>query len=346
MNRPDTPPETAANRAPLPASSSYRSFTRKAWAKLRAETPMTLSKTDVGLLTGIIEPVSIREVEEVYLPLTRLINLHVLAAETLHRETNLFLGKSEPKSPFIIGMAGSVAVGKSTMARLLRALLAKWDAHKSVALVPTDGFLWPNAELERRGLMQRKGFPESYDGKRLVRFLADVKSGREDVKAPVYSHFSYDIVPGETVTVSRPDILIIEGLNVLQPARQPDKSRPAQDRQPGRDTDDRFPFHDHLSYVSDFFDFSIYLDANEKQIESWYVERFMMLRHTAFRDPANYFHRYSKLNDRDAKKKACDLWRTINLVNLKENIANTRQRADLVLHKGADHAIERVLLRK
>ena len=349
MNKPDKrstklPPAINAGSSAHP---SWRSFTCKAWSKLRAETPMTLSETDVELLTGILEPVSMREVEEVYLPLTRLINLHALAAQTLHRETNLFLGKSEPKSPFIIVMAGSVAVGKSTMARILRALLAKWDAHKSVALVPTDGFLWPNAELERRGLMQRKGFPESYDARRLVRFLAEVKSGRANVKAPVYSHFTYDILPEQTVTVSRPDILIIEGLNVLQPARQADKSKSPDHPHQVDEGHEALPGSgEHLPYVSDFFDFSIYLDANEKQIESWYVERFMVLRQTAFRDPANYFHRYSKLSDSDATKKACDLWHTINLVNLKENIASTRQRADLVLHKGADHAVEQVLLRK
>jgi type I pantothenate kinase len=349
MNKPDKRPakKPPADKSKSSANSSYRTFTREAWSKLRAETPMTLSETDVELLTGILEPVSMREVEEVYLPLTRLINLHALSAQTLHRETNLFLGKSEPKPPFIIGMAGSVAVGKSTMARILRALLAKWDAHKSVALVPTDGFLWPNAELERRGLMQRKGFPESYDARRLVRFLAEVKSGRTNVKAPVYSHFTYDVLPDQSVTVSHPDILIIEGLNVLQPARQHEKSRDL-DHQQGHEHQTNDLLHDsgHLPYVSDFFDFSIYLDADEKQIESWYVERFLMLRQTAFRDPANYFHRYSKFNDKDAKLKACEIWRTINLANLRENIASTRQRADLVLHKGADHAIEQVLLRK
>ncbi len=344
MNRPDNtspPSKPAGNKKSRPVKSAYRSFDRKAWAKLRAETPMTLSEADVEQLTGMLEPVSMREVEEVYLPLTRLINLYAVAAETLHRETNLFLGKSERKPPFIIGMAGSVAVGKSTMARILRALLSKWDAHTSVALVPTDGFLWPNAELEKRGLMNKKGFPESYDGRRLVRFLADVKAGQADVKAPVYSHFTYDILPGKSVTVSRPDILIIEGLNVLQPARQVEKCKnPEHDRNSQRFLAEKLP------YVSDFFDFAIYLDAREKQIESWYIERFMMLRQTAFRDPANYFHRYSKLSPDDARQKALDLWTTINLVNLKDNIECTRQRADLILRKDANHAIEQVLLRK
>ena len=329
---PPTKPPALDN---LPASA-YRSFTRKEWAALRAEMPLTLSVSDVKQLTGLLEPVSMSEVEEVYLPLTRLINLYAVAAETLHRETNLFLQKAEPKPPFIIGMAGSVAVGKSTMARLLRALLAKWDAHAKVALVPTDGFLWPNAELKRRGLMHRKGFPESYHARSLVQFLAAIKQGQKHVNAPVYSHFSYDIIAGKTVTVSRPDILIIEGLNVLQPPRQPDKSRDSADILPAAP----------LPYVSDFFDFSIYLDAEEQLLERWYIERFMVLRQTAFRDPDNYFHPYSKLDDKQALQKARHIWRTINLVNLKDNIKNTRPRADLILHKGEGHAIDRVLLRK
>ena len=353
MNNPDKQPE---EKPPLQgagrsANASWRSFTRRDWSKLRAEAPMPLSKTDVELLTGMLEPVSVREVKEVYLPLARLINLHAVAAETLHRETNLFLAKSDPKPPFIIGMAGSVAVGKSTMARILRALLARWDDHKSVALVPTDGFLWPNAVLESRGLMKRKGFPESYDARRLVRFLADVKAGCKEVRAPVYSHFTYDVLPGETVTVSRPDILIIEGLNVLQPARQPDRSKTGRTPAKGKNTTgekhNAFPgIPGHLPYVSDFFDFSIYLDANEKQIENWYIERFMMLYETAFRDPENYFHRYSRLDKKAARQKAREIWRTINLVNLNENISATRQRADLILRKGADHAVEQVWLRK
>lgn len=328
-------PTENVRQKPRPAPSSYRSFTRRKWARLRAEMPMMLSQKDVEQLTGLLEPVSMREVEEVYLPLTRLINLHAVANETLHRETNLFLCKSDPKPPFIIGLAGSVAVGKSTMARILRALLSRWEAHKRVALVPTDGFLWPNAELERRGLMNRKGFPESYDGHRLVRFLADIKAGQANVPAPVYSHFSYDIVPDKHVIVDRPDILIIEGLNVLQPPRQPDREKNRKRRR-----------RDHLPYVSDYFDFSIYLDASQKQIENWYVERFMVLHETAFRDPGSYFHRYSHLDKNEARRKALHLWRTINLVNLRENIAATRQRANLVLRKGTDHAIEKILLRK
>jgi type I pantothenate kinase len=276
-----------------------------------------------------------REVEEIYLPLTRLINLYVVAAETLHRELNLFLGKSDRKAPFIIGLAGSVAVGKSTMARMLRALLSRWEFHPAVALVPTDGFLWPNAELERRGLMMRKGFPQSYDGKRLVQFLHDVKTGQEQVAAPVYSHLVYDIVPDRHEVVSRPDILIVEGLNVLQPARQPRSGLGRRTLTAGR-----------LPFVSDFFDFTIYLDADDALIERWYVERFLMLRQTAFRDPRSYFRRYSELSDSEAEDKALALWRGINLPNLKENIEHTRERADLILKKGADHAIEEVRLRR
>jgi type I pantothenate kinase len=319
---------------PTTFSSAYRSFDRAQWAALRAETPMVLTREDVEKLTGLLEPVSMREVEEIYLPLTRLLNLHVIAAATLHRETNLFLGKSEAKAPFIIGLAGSVAVGKSTMARMLAALLSRWIEHKHVALVPTDGFLWPNKELERRGLMNRKGFPESYDTRRLLQFLSDVKAGEKEVRAPVYSHFSYDIVPGEYVTVSQPDILIIEGLSVLQPASQPPRRG------------NKGPAGGHLPFVSDFFDFSIYLHAAEELIEKWYVERFMVLRETAFRDPASYFHRYSQLNEEEARAKAVELWRAINRPNLRDNIESTRQRANLVLCKGANHLIEQIYLRR
>ncbi len=345
---PDKAPDKALDKAsePPPSPSAYRSFTRTNWASLRAETPLTLELSDVKSLTGLLEPVSLLEVEEVYLPLTRLINLHAVASQNLHRETNLFLQKSAPKPPFIIGIAGSVAVGKSTLARILRALLAKWDCHNKVALVPTDGFLWPNAELERRGLMHRKGFPESYNARSLVRFLAAIKQGEANVEAPVYSHFNYDIVADQTVVVDRPDILILEGLNVLQPPRQADKRQTDKrqlDKNPHSKSLD--PLEPH-PYVSDFFDFSIYMDAHEEQLERWYIERFMVLRETAFQDPGNYFHRYSKLAKEEARQKALELWRTINLVNLKDNIRNTRPRADLILHKGKGHAINQVLLRK
>jgi type I pantothenate kinase len=336
-------PQPAANPAGRGAAGNgldrdttrYRLFSRAEWAALRAETPMTLSQADVERLTGLLEPVSMREVEEIYLPLTRLINLYVVAAESLHRELNLFLGKSDRKAPFIIGLAGSVAVGKSTMARMLRALLGNWDAHPAVALVPTDGFLWPNAELERRGLMMRKGFPQSYDGKRLVQFLHDIKTGQEEVAAPVYSHLVYDIVPDRSEVVRRPDILIVEGLNVLQPARQPRGGLGRRILADGR-----------LPYVSDFFDFTIYLDAGEDDLERWYVERFMMLRETAFRDPRSYFRRYAELSADAAMEQALSLWRGINLRNLKENIEHTRERADLILKKGTDHAIAEVRLRR
>ena len=335
-NGDDAPPFASGPTATGAASPSpYRSFSRADWAKLRNDMPMTLSEDTVEQLTGILEPVSMIEVEQVYLPLTRLINLHVVAAESLHREVNLFLRKSERQAPFIIGMAGSVAVGKSTMARILQALLARWDDHPNVALVPTDGFLLPNAELERRGLMNKKGFPKSYDARRLVKFLKDIKSGEERVRAPVYSHFSYDILPDRHVTVARPDILIVEGLNVLQPARQPRKflKKNGQPRQ-------------RLPYVSDFFDFTIYLDAETRLLEHWYLERFMKLRQTAFRDPASYFHRYSQLDAEETRARALELWRSINLVNLKEHIEHTKERADLILRKGEDHAIENIMLRK
>ncbi len=307
--------------------SPYRVFTREEWAQLRADTPMTLTERDLDQLSGVIERVSRDEVVDIYLPLSRLLNLYVAAAQELHSVTCRFLDKKDGKTPFIIGMAGSVAVGKSTMGRILRALLARWPHHPKVALVPTDGFLLPNAVLEERNLMNRKGFPESYDTRRLLQFLADVKSGRARVEAPVYSHFSYDILPGKTIVVDRPDILIVEGLNVLQPAKLPKDGRA-------------------IPFVSDFFDFSIYLDADSEVIGAWYVERFMRLRQTAFRDPASYFHRYSKLSNSEAIKKAESIWRNINLKNLMENILPTRQRADLILRKRADHAIETVALRK
>ena len=313
-------------RGPI-AFSPYRIFSREEWAKLRADTPMTLVPRDLEQLSGVIEYLSMSEVEQIYLPLSRLLNLHVAAAQELHAVTTKFLGRKDGRVPYILGIGGSPAVGKSTAARVLRALLARWPDHPRVDLITTDGFLYPNAELERRGLMNRKGFPESFDTARLLNFLHDVKSGKENVEAPVYSHFHYDIMPGQTNIVDRPDILIVEGLNVLQPARMPRDGTA-------------------IPFVSDFFNFSIYLDADAKVIEQWYITRFMRLRQIAFRDPAAYFHRYALLLPDEARAKALEIWCTINEKNLNENILPTRQRARLILRKGADHRIENVALRR
>ena len=307
--------------------SPYRYFSREQWAKLRADTPMTLVPRDLETLTGLIDELSIEEVEEVYLPLSRLLNLYVAASQELHTVTSRFLGRRDRRVPFIIGCAGSVAVGKSTTARVLKALLARWPDHPRVDLITTDGFLWPNRELEARGIMHRKGFPESFDTARLLNFLGDVKSGKSNVVAPVYSHFHYDIIPGQYVVVDRPDILIVEGLNVLQPARLPKGG-------------------EAIPFVSDFFNFSIYIDASPDVIAAWYLTRFMRLRQTAFRDPAAYFHRYAHLTNEEAEAKALDIWQTINFRNLEENILPTRQRARLILTKGTSHRVESVALRR
>lgn len=307
--------------------SPYRVFDRESWARLRADTPMTLAPNELEQLSGIIEELSVDEVEEIYLPMSRLLNLYVAAAQELHAVTTTFLGRKDVKVPFIIGVAGSVAVGKSTTARVLRALLARWPDHPRVDLITTDGFLYPNAELEKRGLMNRKGFPESFDTARLLNFLADVKSGKEIVEAPVYSHFHYDILPGQKTRIERPDILIVEGLNVLQAARLPSAG-------------------EAIPFVSDFFDFSIFIDADPTVIEDWYMERFMRLRSTAFRDPGAYFHRYASLTHDIARKRALELWRDINMKNLEENILPTRQRASLILRKTANHRVDSVALRK
>ncbi len=307
--------------------SPYRLFSRSDWARLRADTPMTLLPDELDQLSGIIEELSVEEVEQIYLPLSRLLNLYVAALQKLHAATTTFLGRSDNKVPFIIGVAGSVAVGKSTTARVLKALLARWPDHPRVDLVTTDGFLLPNAELQARGIMNRKGFPESFDTARLLTFLADVKSGKEFVEAPVYSHFHYDILSDQKAVFRRPDILIVEGLNVLQPARLPKDGA-------------------EIPFVSDFFDFSIYLDAEPAVIEEWYLERFMRLRSTAFRDPGAYFHKYAGMSPDEAKARALELWSMINLKNLEENILPTRQRARLILSKTADHRVESVALRK
>jgi type I pantothenate kinase len=307
--------------------SPYRHFTREEWARLRADTPMTLVPRDLETLSGLIEDLSMAEVEQIYLPLSRLLNLYVAASQDLHAVTSRFLGRKDRRVPFIIGCAGSVAVGKSTTARVLKALLARWPDHPRVDLITTDGFLLPNVELEARGIMHRKGFPESFDLPRLLNFLGGVKAGLERVAAPVYSHFHYDIVPGQEIAIERPDILIVEGLNVLQPARLPKDGQA-------------------IPFVSDFFDFSIYIDAEPAVIGQWYVTRFMRLRKTAFRDPAAYFHRYASLTDDEAEARALEIWGTINKVNLEENILPTRQRARLILRKGASHRIESVALRR
>ena len=309
------------------AFSPYALYMREEWAGLRADTPMPLTEAELENLSGLTERISTTEVVEIYLPLSRLLNFYVEAAQTLHGATEKFLRKGNSKMPFIIGLGGSVAAGKSTTARVLRALLARWPSHRRVDLVPTDGFLFPNAVLEERAMMERKGFPESYDLPKLLNFLAEVKSGQAPSEAPVYSHLVYDVLPDQKLIIEQPDIVVVEGLNVLQPAKLPKDG-------------------EAIPYVSDFFDFSIYIDAAEELVESWYVERFLRLRQTSFRDPASYFHRYASLSEEEARKTALSIWRTINLVNLTEHILPTRQRADLILRKGADHAVETVALRK
>jgi type I pantothenate kinase len=313
--------------APRETSSPFVDFDRPSWARLGENIPLPLTAQELDQVRSLGDEVDLDEVREVYLPLSRLLTLHVQEGGRLYRAYRTFLGKTTVRTPFVIGIGGSVSVGKSTTARLLRLLLARWPQHPRVELVTTDGFLHPNAELLRRGLMNRKGFPEAYDRRSLLRFVTEVKAGRSEVSAPVYSHLTYDIVPGERLTVRRPDILLLEGLNVLQPA------------QPSREGGPSLA-------VSDFIDFSVYVDAATVDIRRWYVERFLRLRETAFRQPESYFHRYAALNEAEAIARAESIWAEINEPNLRHNIKPTRGRASLVLRKGPAHNVTGIRLRK
>ena len=305
----------------------YVELDRATWAALAASTPLPLTAHEIDRLRGLVDPIDVQEVETVYLPLSRLLNMYVRGTDSLHRITSTFLRERIERTPFVIGVAGSVAVGKSTTARVLRELLARWPGTPRVELVTTDGFIYPNAVLIARDLMSRKGFPESYDRRALLPFVAEVKSGADEVRAPRYDHLTYDIVPGDEIVVRRPDVLIVEGLNVLQPAPLDEAGGSAL-------------------AVSDFFDFSVYVDAELDDVRRWYVERFLRLRETAFAQPDSYFHRYATLSDSEAVSTAETIWASINEPNLRENILPTRGRATLVLKKGPDHAVTRIRLRK
>ena len=308
--------------------SPYRFFSAEDWARFRADTPLTLTEEEVRRLRSLNDPVDLGEIRRIYLSLSRLLSTHVESSQLLFNQRKSFLNIDQAwKTPFIIGIAGSVAVGKSTTARVLAELLARWPSSPKVDLVTTDGFLYPNEVLLRENLMERKGFPESYDVGAVLRFLSDIKAGQPNVKAPKYSHLTYDVLPDEFTVIDRPDILIFEGINVLQVRDLPEDGK-------------------IVPFVSDFFDFSIYIDADEDDIHRWYVERFMRLRETAFRNPESFFNRYASIKEDEARAKAESLWANINLRNLKQNILPTRPRADLILRKGPDHLIEQVALRK
>jgi len=309
-------------------TSPYRFFSAEEWAAFRADTPLTLTSDEVRRLRSLNDPVDLEEVRQIYLSLSRLLSAHVESSQLLFEQRKRFLNLSDiAKTPFVIGIAGSVAVGKSTTARILKELLARWPSSPKVDLVTTDGFLLPNAVLRRDGLMERKGFPESYDVGALLRFLSAIKAGQPNVRAPCYSHLTYDVLPDQFVTIDRPDILVFEGINVLQV-----RDLPADGK--------------IVPFVSDFFDFSIYIDADEVLIRKWYVDRFMRLRETAFKDPNSFFHRYSEVSETSARAIAEGLWKNINLKNLHDNIQPTRPRADLILRKGRNHLVEQVALRK
>jgi type I pantothenate kinase len=305
----------------------YRVFTRQQWSHLRDDTPMTLEPGEFDRLRSMHDHLDLQEVEDIYLPLSRLLSIYVDAMQRLYYSQRQFLGIRDRKMPYILGVAGSVAVGKSTTARVLQALLARWSPRPKVDLITTDGFLYPNAVLERQGLMQKKGFPESYDLPTLLNFLSDIKAGRRRVRAPVYSHLTYDIVPGQSIEIDQPDILIVEGVNVLQTGPLPRDGKA-------------------VPFVSDFFDFSVYIDADEAVLRQWYIKRFLALRDTAFIDPKSYFHRYALLSDEEATATAIAIWERTNLANLEDNILPTRPRATCILNKGADHVVEQVALRR
>lgn len=305
----------------------YHRFTRAEWSRFRDGEPMTLTAEDIERLRSLTDPISLFEAEEVYLPLARLMSFYVEATQAVHRVSTRFLGADDRKVPFVIGVAGSVASGKSTTSRILRALLQRWRNSPKVDLVTTDGFLFSNAELDKRGIADRKGFPESYDRTAFIAFLADIKSGKANIAVPVYSHLFYDVIPGEKTIIDRPDILIVEGLNILQPGDLPKDGKP-------------------ILFASDFLDFSIFIDADEADLTAWFLKRFLRLRETAFADEKSFFHRFSLMSEDEAKTFGVWVWDSINRPNLLDNILPTRSRADLILKKGPSHAIEEVMLRK